>query len=202
MRKPVLAALLATFAGPAMAADFAPAPFEPAPVVVAPVVPLYDWTGFSGGLQFGWASVDTNIDADGEHGTVGLRAYYDYDFGTFVLGGGVQYDFTDLELELEGSDAGIGTVDNVLRVGVRAGIDSNRNWYYLTGGYARVETDIDGIGDSDSDGYFVGAGYEVFLTQNITAGAEILYHEFDDFDDLPDLEADATTAALSLNFRF
>jgi hypothetical protein len=35
----------------------------------------------------------------------------------------------------------------------------------------------------------------------MSLGAELLYHEFSDFD-LVGLEAQATTAAISVNFRF
>ena len=76
------------------------------------------------------------------------------------------------------------------------------------GGYARATLDDSFLDDEyDSDGYYAGLGYEVFLTRTLTAGAELLYHKFDDFEDLddlglPDVEAEVTSLSLSLNYRF
>lgn len=198
-------AALSLAALPALAGGMAPEP-APAPVI-APVAsaPAYDWTGLSLGAQLGYGNVDTNVDigddsVDGDGALYGLRAYYDYDFGGYVLGAGIQYDRSNIDLDAGDLDTGI-ELDEVLRIGARAGFTSNRNWYYLTGGWTMASLDIEGADDDDSDGWFVGAGYEVYLTQAITAGAELLYHEFDEFDD-EDLEAEATTFALSVNYRF
>ena len=189
-----LSAVLIALAAPALASG--PVTVAPTPPVVAPPpAPVYDWTGPSVGLQFGVIDVETSGAAvlEGDDTLIGLRAYYDYDFGQFVLGGGLQYDATGVDL------GGVTEVDSVFRVGARAGIDLNRNWIYGTAGYAQVDTSAAAVGDSS--GYFVGIGYEVFVANQVTLGAEVLYHEFDDFD-LPGLEAEATTAAISVNFRF
>ncbi|QFU07590.1 hypothetical protein PARPLA_01501 [Rhodobacteraceae bacterium THAF1] len=182
-------AAMSLLAAPALAGGMTTAPAPMAPPLA--FSPEYNWTGFSVGAQLGYGDVDTNVDSlDGDDVVYGLRAYYDYDFGRFVLGGGVQYDATSIEL-----GDNVDEVDSITRVGLRAGFDSGRNYYYATGGYAYADTEND-----SSDGYFVGLGYEVFATQNVTLGAEVLYHEFDDFDG--GLEADATTASLSVNYRF
>ncbi|MEM9755491.1 MAG: outer membrane beta-barrel protein [Pseudomonadota bacterium] len=181
-------------AAPAFAAGPVSTPVEP-PVVVAPPPPVFDWTGPSIGLQLGVIDVETSGAAslDGDDTFVGLRAYYDFDFGDFVVGGGLQYDVTDVDL------GGVTDVDSVLRVGARGGVDLNRTYLYGTAGFARVETSAAAVGDSN--GYFAGIGAEVFVTDSVTIGGEILYHEFDDFD-LSGLEAEATTAAVSVNLRF
>ncbi|MEM9318879.1 MAG: outer membrane beta-barrel protein [Pseudomonadota bacterium] len=188
-----LASALVPLALPALAGG--PTTASPAPpVVVAPPAPVYDWTGPSIGLQFGLIDVETSGPAlEGDDTFLGLRAYYDYDFGQFVAGGGLQYDTTGVDL------GGVTEVESVLRAGVRGGIDLNRDWIYATAGYAQVETSGGGVGDSG--GYFAGLGYELYLTQQVTIGAEVLYHEFDDFD-LPGLEAEATSAGVSVNLRF
>jgi len=189
-----LAAILAAFSLPAFASGPVSAPATP-PVVAPPPAPIYDWTGVSVGLQFGQIDVDTSgvASLSGDDTFIGARVYYDYDFGQYVVGGGLQYDTTGVDL------GGVTEVDSVLRAGVRGGIDLNRNWLYATAGLARVETSDAGVGDSN--GYFAGVGYEVFVGQQVTLGAEVLYHEFDDFD-LPGLDADATTVGVSVNFRF
>lgn len=188
-----LTAALVTAAVPAIAGGPV-APVETPPVVVAPA-PATDWTGASVGLQFGRIDVETSGAAalDGDDTFVGVRAYYDYDLGDFVVGGGLQYDTTGVDL------GGVTEVESVTRLGVRGGYDLGQNWIYATAGLARVETSAAAVGDSN--GYFAGLGYEVFLGQQVTLGAEVLYHSFDDFN-LAGLEADATTAGVSLNFRF
>lgn len=191
----LLATGLAAFAAaPAFAGGAAqPAP-APVTIAPAPVVSGTDWTGPSVGVQLGYGDVDTSGPAlNGDDVLFGLRAYYDYDFGDFIVGGGLQYDATDLDI------GGATTLDSVTRLGLRAGVDLGRQWIYGTAGWAQAETSAAGIGDSD--GWFAGLGYEVFVADGITIGTEVLYHEFDDFD-LVGLEAEATTAAVSVNFRF
>jgi outer membrane immunogenic protein len=190
----ILAAGLSTLiAAPVMAGGVA----EPAPAPVmtqpAPMATSMSWTGGSVGVQLGYADVSTNVAGlDGDGALLGLRAYYDYDFGNFIVGGGLQYDGSNIDLG--GVD-----VDSVTRAGLRAGVDLGQSWVYGTGGWANVQTS--GALDDDSDGWFAGVGYERFITDNMTVGAEVLRHEFDEFD-AAGVEADATSAAVSVNFRF
>ncbi|ETW13726.1 hypothetical protein ATO8_06836 [Roseivivax marinus] len=169
------------------------------PVVQQPVAPvesapLYDFSGLSVGGQIGYGNIETeNPELEGDGGLYGLRSYYDFDFGSTVAGLGLQYDRGDIDLD------GAANAEGVLRVGPRLGYDFGRTMVYGTGGYAKAYTDDDAVGDSD--GYYVGLGTETFLTENVTAGAEVLYHEFDDFDN-GGLEADATTANINVNYRF
>ena len=183
--RPLLAAFALTLA-PFAAHAAGPSPLPPDPVVVSPAPapaprPDYDFTGFSLGAQVGYASADE----DGAIG--GVRAGYDFPLGQRALAGvTAQYDATGATLD-NGQD-----LDSLLRVGARLGLTSNRNWYYATGGFARADA-----GDT-ADGYFVGLGYEVFLTDRVTAGAEALYNDFDD----GPVEGDATSVEMSVNFRF
>ncbi len=193
----ILAAGLSTLiAAPALAGGVgepAPAPVVMAP---APMAPSMSWTGGSLGVQLGYADVSASdgvTDFDGDGALLGLRGYYDYDFGNFIVGGGLQYDGTNIELG--GAD-----VDSITRVGLRGGVDLGESWVYGTGGWANVQLSGGGAED-DSDGWFAGVGYERFITDNMTVGAEVLYHEFDEFD-AAGVEADATSAAVSVNFRF
>ncbi|SFI42028.1 outer membrane protein [Jannaschia pohangensis] len=194
MKRHLTLMILPLLATPAFAGNIAPppAPLEPAPVFVDPAPVGYDWSGFSVGAQIGYADANATGGLEGEGAIGGLRANYDLDLGNWVVGAGIDYDTTNIDL------SGAATVDNVLRVKGRAGIDGGRNLYYATAGYAQAETDLIG----DGDGYFAGLGYEVFVTDQLTVGTEVLYHEFDDFDGAPGVEADATTAQVSLNWRF
>lgn len=199
MKMSILAASALAMA--AVTPAFAAGPVEPqdtAPITIAPVAEPVgtDWTGFSVGAQISYGDVDTDDpDLDGDDVLYGFRVYYDYDFGQFVVGAGLQYDFTDIGLD------GVADVEEVFRAGVRGGVDLDRNWLYGTVGYAFADTDAGTVDVGDSDGFFIGAGYEVFVTEAITAGAEVLYHEFSDFD-VDGLDADVTTVGLSLNYRF
>jgi opacity protein-like surface antigen len=191
-----ISATLAALAAPAFASGpVTPQPAPPVTVAPVPVAASTDWTGPSVGAQLGYGDVGTSGAAslEGNGALLGLRAYYDFDFGSFVAGAGLQYDRTDIDL------GGVTTLDSVTRLALRGGVDLGQSWIYGTGGLARADTSNPVVGSSN--GYFIGAGYEMFLTENLTAGAEVLYHQFDDFD-LSGLEVDATTVGLSLNLRF
>ena len=189
-------ALVGVLAIPAFAGSPEPAYVEPAPMAPAAPAPMmsHDWTGGSVGAQIGYGQIDTeDPDLDGEDALYGLRANYDYDFGNYVLGAGLQYDAGEIDLD------GVADVEGVLRAGVRAGWDFGQTMVYGTGGYAKAYTSEDAVGNSN--GYYAGIGAERMLTSNVSLGGEVLYHQFNDFE-VDDLEADATTAAISLNYRF
>lgn len=161
-----------------------------------------DWTGPSVGLQFSDLDADTSVAANtsADDTIYGLTAYYDYDFGSFVLGGGLEYDWTDADLKTA-AGATVATIDSVTRVGLRAGIDGGRNYYYVTAGYADLGVSAGAAAPGDSSGEFYGIGYEVFITDLVTASAKVLRHDFDSFD-IQTLEAEATTLTLGVNLRF
>ena len=161
-----------------------------------------DWTGPSVGLQFGNLDADTSGAAisSGDDSVYGLTAYYDYDFGSFVLGGGIELDQTDTALR-NAAGATVATIDSVNRFALRGGIDGGRNFYYVTAGVADADTEAGAAAPGDSSGSFYGIGYEVFITDLVTASAKALRHDFDSFD-IGGLEAEATTIQLGINMRF
>lgn len=189
-----LTALAALVSGPAFAGSLDATPVEPAiaPVAVAPVATSPDWTGFYGGGQIGYGNIDTDNPAlDGQDFLGGFTGGYDYDFGTFVLGAGVDYDFADIAL-------GGGTdLESIWRLKARAGYKIGEGLLYGTGGYAQADTNNLG----DQDGYFVGGGYEHMVSDNVSFGGEVLYHEFDDFG-ATTTDVDAVTSQMRLTFRF
>lgn len=158
----------------------------------SPALADSDWTGFYGGAQLGYANVDTNI--SGSNGDVigGLIAGYDYDLGTWVVGGGFDYDFADVSIANGAVD-----VESVWRAKLRAGVKVGDGLAYGTGGYAQADTDILG----SDDGYFIGLGYEHMVTENFSVGGELLYHEFDNFSG-SGVNVDATTMQVRGAFRF
>ncbi|MEM9845560.1 MAG: outer membrane beta-barrel protein, partial [Pseudomonadota bacterium] len=166
---------------------------EPDAIAPFPVDTSPNWTGFWVGGQLGLASVGANQGFGDEEGFIaGLTAGYDYDFGTFVLGGGIDYDLTDTEIGNTGAD-----LESVFRVRLRAGFEIGRGLLYGTGGYAQADTDSLG----SDDGYFLGAGYEYLVNPSFSYGGEVLFQEFSDYGNTP-VDVDATTIQLRGTFRF
>ncbi|SDO98853.1 Opacity protein [Lutimaribacter pacificus] len=192
MRKTMtaLATVAAGAAAPAFAGNMdAPAPAPVVEPMQQPVPMGIDWTGGYAGGQIGYGDVD--VGTDNGDGTIGgLVAGYDYDFGNWVLGGGLDYDFADI-------DAGGTTLENVARLKLRGGYKIGNGLAYASAGVARAETDTMG----SDNGYFVGLGYEHMITDSFTVGGEALYHEFDDFDG-SGTDIEATTVQLRGTFRF
>ncbi|MFP4327206.1 MAG: outer membrane protein [Paracoccaceae bacterium] len=189
-----LTGILAGFAAPALAGNADPAPqdAEIATPAVPPTPASPDWTGGYVGGQLGYGNVDTDTGADGDGAIGGLILGYDYDFGGWVLGGGLDYDFADIDVD------GATTLENVLRLKLRSGVDlGNGGLLYGTGGFARADTSSLG----DDDGWFLGAGYEHRITESFSVGGEALYHEFEDFEG-SGIDVDATTLQVRGTFRF
>ncbi|WP_170785004.1 outer membrane protein [Ruegeria lacuscaerulensis] len=152
-----------------------------------------DWTGFYGGLQVGYADIDTNISGiDGDGAIGGIILGYDYDLGDWVVGGGFDYDWTDVDL------SGAATVEDVWRIKAHAGYKvTSQGLLYGIGGFAEAGTDNLG----SDDGWFIGAGYEQIVAPNVSISGEILYHEFNDFNS-SGVDVDATTFQARAAYRF
>lgn len=149
----------------------------------------FNWTGPYVGGQLGYANGDPNTGGDDDAFIGGFRIGYDQEFGSFVLGVRADYEFTELDV---GSS---GEIDGIFRIGARAGFDQGRNLLYGIGGFA--DTDTSGV--SSGDGFYVGGGYEVYVTDRITAGAEVIYHDLEGFGGT---DVEVVTATVGLNFRF
>ncbi|MEL7090661.1 MAG: outer membrane beta-barrel protein [Pseudomonadota bacterium] len=187
-------ALMITTGGAAVAGsldDPAPAPNEPVAQAATQLPSLGgEWTGPYVGLQFGYIDVDGSGAADGDDLLFGAHAGFQYDFGTFVVGGEVDYDGTDVNL------AGAATVDSVARLKLRAGYDFGPVLGYLTAGVAEVDTTL-----GDESGDFFGIGFAYQITDQYLVGAELLEHSFDNIGGTG-VDADATTFTLRGSFRF
>jgi len=167
------------------------------PVIETVATPVYepvavgtDWTGAYGGLNLGYGDIDGSGTADGDGTTYGVHLGYDYDFGKFVLGGELEYDKADIDLN------GAADVDDVTRLKIRGGYDLGRTLVYATAGAARVNTSI-----GDDTGEFFGVGMAYQVTEKFTVGGEVLEHRFDDIGGTG-VDADATTFNVRGSFRF
>ncbi|MEL6621047.1 MAG: porin [Pseudomonadota bacterium] len=173
--------LFCLMGGPALAQDDAVQDLPPSFAASAP-----DWTGRYAGIQLGYGDV-----SNGDSGSVGgVHLGYNHDFGTFVLGGELDYDIANI-------DIGPGTtIDSIKRFKLRAGYDFGRALGYVTAGVAEA----DGTSGDDS-GPVYGIGFAYELDSGVTFGAEVLRQEFDGLAG-PATETDTTTITVRGGIRF
>ncbi len=169
-----VAAASALMAGTAFAGNSQSALYETA-IAPAPAYQSPNWTGFYAGGEMGYASVDIGtpfggLESDGVIG--GLIAGYDFDLGNLVIGAGLDYDWSDIEL-IPGVD-----VDSIWRAKLRGGYKIGNGLLYATTGYTEIEASAGGFTGSE-DGYFVGGGYDYLASDNMSLGGEVLYHDYD-----------------------
>lgn len=180
----------ASFAGNTDEPILVAAPTAP---VAVPVTQTNDWTGFYAGGSLGYGDISDNTNGFDDDGvTYGIHGGYDYDFGQFVLGG---------ELEISGFDlSGASTdIDSITRAKVRAGYDAGEFLPYVTAGIAQLNTG--GVFSGDDTGAFYGVGLDYAFSDDIRIGAEILEHEFDNFDSSGS-DFDGTTVSLRVAYEF
>lgn len=195
MFKAILASAAVFGATPALAGGTAPAP-APAPVVVS-VAPTADWTGAYAGLQYDFLDGDAVIGGALDGDAFGLFGGYRHDFGTFVLGGEIDYMVGNLDPVVgPGID-----VDGLLRLGVELGYDAGPALIYGTFGYAWTDVSAGPV-SIDFDGSFYGIGIDYAVSERVTLGAELLRHRFDDINGLAGNDLDLASFGLNVAYRF
>ena len=189
-----IAAIASTFtlAGIASAGSVTDPVVESTVIAPAPIVTSGDWTGFYTGLQLGYADIDGDAGLEGDDTTYGFHAGYDYDFGDFVIGGELDYDKADIDL-----NNGAGSADSVARLKFKGGYDLGNTLVYATAGVARADTSF-----GDETGPFLGIGVNYKVTEQYTVGAELLEHRFDDVGGVAGNDVDATTFTVRGSLRF
>ncbi|MBJ3763501.1 porin family protein [Maribius pontilimi] len=186
--------------------DIAPAP---APVPLAPLpAATPNWTGGYAGLSLGYGTgsaeveddedttaVDESADIDFDGAIGGVFAGYNYDLGNAVVGAELDLNAANFDL-----DDDVGSIDEVHRLKLRGGFKAGSALIYGVAGAAYASAEV--LGDDFSDtGWLVGLGVDYLVTDNIVAGAEVLYHQFDDFDDTG-IDVDATTLQARVAYKF
>lgn len=194
--KVTMAALLAgtVLGGAAVAGNLQDPVVEAVPVAPAPLpVNLSgDWTGFYTGLQLGYADIDGDGGLSGDDNTYGFHAGYDYDLGDWVIGGELDYDKADIDL-----NSGAASIDSVARLKFKAGYDLGNTLIYATAGAARADTSV-----GDETGPFAGLGVTYRVSDQFSIGGEVLEHRFDDVGGIAGNDVDATTFTLRGSYRF
>lgn len=192
-------AALAAF-GAAQAANAADLPrrdtMAPAPVYVAPA-PIFTWTGFYAGLNFGYGlgkfdRAGGGVFGKADGGVAGATLGYNYQVGQALFGLEGDYDWNGAKNtnSVAGRGLGLGAatatgkVTDLLTARARLGYTVDRALLFVTGGYAgaTVKTSVvdptlpNTFSSSDwRSGYALGGGLEYAFTQNISAKAEYLY---------------------------
>lgn len=196
-----LAMLLASvLACPAVAQDYSP--YHQPPVEVPVELLTGHWGGTYLGAQLG--RVDGTLqeaggDSDGDATSFGLHGTVLVDYGYVVTGATLSYD--RLSNVSTGSAEGDGAL---LAAKVMAGYDSGQILPYATIGLSRISLDgvYGGGGDADGSGWLLGLGAKFRAAPNLTIGAELLRHEFSDFNDVDGDDLTLTTFGISAAYRF
>jgi outer membrane immunogenic protein len=209
---------IALIAMPALAAG--PVPVVQEPIVMAPMPVGTDWTGAYVGAQLGWGwatgELDLNLgsdidnpDLDGNGVIGGFSGGYRYDFGQWVVGGEIQYDwasidFDNVNVNVPGGSVNVEvddiTLNSVWRAKALAGYDLGTSLLYGSFGYAHATADFDGD-DLDGDGWVIGAGWDYLIRENLTIGGELMYHQFNDFGS-KGTDLNATTLQAKMTYSF
>lgn len=161
-----------------------------APAPVAMPAPSADWSGLYAGGQLGYGDVGSTGALDGNGMTAGLFAGYRADFGQFVTGIEGNFDWADIDL------GGGTSLDSISRLKLIGGYDAGPALIYGTVAAVRADTTL-----GADNGYGVGVGVDYALTQQVTLGAELMEHRFDNFRGTG-TDIDATTLNARVGFRF
>jgi outer membrane immunogenic protein len=179
------------------------------PPVASIVTPVEgsDWTGFYAGLQFDAVAGKTERDffprfaADIEGSIVSGFVGYRWAFGQYIVG-------AELDIALNGdgrmmyTEGGVGIgktydINSALRFGGEFGRELGGGLAYVGLGFTKLDVELDD--EFDDQGYYVGIGYDYFVTDSIMVGVEINYHDFSELDGASDR---VTPITLGMNAAF
>lgn len=181
-----LAAMPAFAGGPVQVAE------EPmvAPAPVATFAPSTDWSGLYAGGQLGYGDVGSSGALAGDGMTAGVFAGYRADFGQFVTGVEGNFDWANIDL------GGGTSLDSISRLKLIGGYDVGPALVYGTVAAVRADTTL-----GADNGWGAGIGVDYALTEQMTLGAELMEHRFDNFVG-SGTDIEATTLNARVGFRF
>ena len=180
------------------------------PPIASIVTPVEgsDWTGFYAGLQFDKVSGNTEFDgiysrfsADLEGSIVSGFVGYRWAFGQYIVG-------AELDIALNGdgkmiyTEGGLGPempydINSALRFGGEFGMELGGGLAYVGLGFTKLDVKLNK--EFDDQGYYVGIGYDYFVTDSIMVGLEVNYHDFSELDGASD---SVTPITLGMNAAF
>lgn len=150
-----------------------------------------DWTGAYAGFSFGYAEADGPNGSSGNDTAFGPFIGYDRDFGSFVLGGELEYNRLSLDL-----GDGEGSLDSMTRLKLRGGYDFGGAMGYVIVGAARLDASVD---NDTAAVYGIGVSYPI--TDRLVISGEALRQNFDDVT-RTDGGLDSNVFNLRTSFRF
>ncbi|ARO14780.1 outer membrane protein [Ketogulonicigenium robustum] len=174
----------------------APVTAPVAVIVAAPVVGAFQGGYVGGALTYGFASDYAGSTDDVDGFGAALRAGYDWQFGSWVLGLGAEYGYSDVKGTIAGTDV---SLDDTKSVFARAGYALDTWLPYATLGYTWSGYD-NGTTSVDLEGASYGLGVEKLFTANWSGFAEYTVNDFDDVNGVSDLDTQAVK--LGVNYRF
>ena len=185
--------------------------------------PAHNWTGLyasgsigAGGLvhELGDTGGILSFNGIGAEGLMaGIGIGYDHEFGSsFVAGVEASARVANIATTLSlGPDSIDVTADYGFDVVARLGFKpSDSTLVYGLAGYSHQRFDIEASGagsvfDWNADGYTVGAGVETALSEKTLIGLEYRYHDYGDFEPIPDtlyIDTSSHTAKLTFKYKF
>ncbi|MDX8353009.1 outer membrane protein [Cognatiyoonia sp. IB215182] len=154
-----------------------------------------DWNGPYAGIAAGSAEIDTDDGAelDGDGNSLGIFAGYLFNLGGGLVSG-IEVDYDETEYDI--GDGAV-EVDSTGRIKGRLGTELGSGLVYGTLGFVSATSPELG----DDTGYLVGIGYDFPITENIDLGAELLNHEFEDYNN-SGIDVGVTTLKARIAFNF
>lgn len=189
------------------------------PPVVVEVAPTFTWTGPYIGIQGGYAWAKArftdpfiSVDQDFNGGLLGGYIGYNWQTGSFVLGGEADINATwnDQTFDVGGLPVDVGS-DWLASIRARAGYAIDRALIFGTGGVAftgvSANTSIGPIDLSASEtytGWTLGAGVDYAFTDNWVGRLEYRYYDFGDQDIFLDgnLDVDFNTVTVGVSYKW
>jgi opacity protein-like surface antigen len=127
---------------------------------------------------------------DGNLAAYGVRAGVDYNMDSWVIGAVADWSFgAGAKIARDAANSSELDMPNLATIRARAGYAAGSALFYITGGFATAEMsfeindEVTGLSGSDNDwaeGWTMGAGVDVDVTQNVSVGVEYLYLSLDD----------------------
>jgi len=186
----VLSASLAYAGGPV---------FVPPPIIPL-AAPIQTWTGPYAGLQLGFGQGEMVAQSVALSGIVyGAHVGYNYDLGSIVLSAEADYNLADINGQFDGN----AVIKTLAHLKARVGYDLGQTMIYGTGGLAYAEMDLFNASSTYSGkGYFAGLGVDHKIAADWTAGAEYLYHKFEDLGNTGFYDVNLHTVQARVSYHF